>query len=88
MPVGLICNAVGGSPTEAWIDRRTLEYNFPSILYNWRENDFIMDWVRSRASENIKKSTDKLQRHPYEPAYLFEAGILPLNHYAIKGVIW
>ena len=88
MPVGLICNAVGGSPTEAWIDRRTLEYNFPSILYNWRENDFIMDWVRSRASENIKKSTDKLQRHPYEPAYLFEAGILPLNHYVIKGVIW
>ena len=88
MPIGLICNAVGGSPTEAWIDRHTLEYEFPRILNNWRENDFIMDWVRQRAGENIAKATDKLQRHPYEPAYLFEAGILPLAKYPIKGVIW
>ena len=88
MPIGLICNAVGGSPTESWIDRRTLEYEFPRILNNWRENDFIMDWVRQRAGENIAKATDKLQRHPYEPAYLFEAGILPLAKYPIKGVIW
>ena len=88
MTIGLICNAVGGSPTEAWIDRRTLEYEFPRILNNWRENDFIMDWVRQRAGENIAKATDKLQRHPYEPAYLFEAGILPLAKYPIKGVIW
>ena len=88
MPIGLICNAVGGSPTEAWIDRCTLEYDFPRILNNWRENDFIMDWVRQRAGENIAKATDKLQRHPYEPAYLFEAGILPLAKYPIKGVIW
>ena len=88
MPIGLICNAVGGSSTESWIDRRTLEYDFPRILNNWRENDFIMDWVRQRAGENIAKATDKLQRHPYEPAYLFEAGILPLAKYPIKGVIW
>ena len=88
MPIGLICNAIGGAPTEAWIDRNTLEYNFPAILYNWRDNDFIMDWVRSRASQNIKKSDDKLQRHPYEPAYLFEAGILPLEKFSIRGVIW
>ncbi len=88
MPIGLICNAVGGSPTESWIDRHTLEYEFPRILNNWRENDFIMDWVRQRAGENIKKATDKLQRHPYEPAYLFEAGILPLAQFPIKGVIW
>ncbi|WP_314269037.1 GDSL-type esterase/lipase family protein [Capnocytophaga sputigena] len=88
MPIGLICNAVGGSPTESWVDRGTLEYEFPRILNNWRENDFIMDWVRQRAGENIAKATDKLQRHPYEPAYLFEAGILPLAKYPIKGVIW
>lgn len=88
MPIGLICNAVGGSPTESWVDRGTLEYEFPRILNNWRENDFIMGWVRQRAGENIAKATDKLQRHPYEPAYLFEAGILPLAQYPIKGVIW
>ena len=32
VPVGLILNAVGGSPTEAWIDRKTLEFEFPDIL--------------------------------------------------------
>ena len=26
--------------------------------------------------------------HPYEPCYNFEAGILPLDHYPITGVIW
>lgn len=88
VPVGLICNAVGGSPAEAWVDRRTLEYEFPAILRNWRGNDFIQDWVRGRASLNIKKSKYKFQRHPYEPCYLYESGILPLQQYPIKGVIW
>lgn len=64
VPVGLICNAIGGSPTEAWIDRSSLEYHFPAILRNWTKNDFIQDWVRGRAALNVKKSTDKLQRHP------------------------
>lgn len=88
VPVGLICNAIGGSPTEAWIDRRTLEYEFPAILRDWTKNDFIQDWVRGRAALNVKKSTDKFQRHPYEPCYLYESGILPLQQYPIKGVIW
>lgn len=88
VPIGLICNAVGGSPTGAWVDRRTLEYEFPAILRDWRVNDFIQDWVRGRASQNIKKSTYKFQRHPYEPCYLYESGILPLQQYPIRGVIW
>ena len=88
VPVGLICNAIGGSPTEAWVDRRTLEYEFPAILRNWTKNDFIQDWVRGRAALNVKKSTKQFQRHPYEPCYLYESGILPLQQYSIKGVIW
>lgn len=88
VPVGLILNAVGGSPTEAWIDRKTLEFEFPDILYDWTKNDFIQDWVRERAALNIKKATNDLQRHPYEPCYLFEAGIQPLRQYPIKGIIW
>lgn len=88
VPVGLICNAVGGSPTEAWVDRRTLEYEFPAILKDWLHNDFIQDWVRGRAALNIKQSKDKYQRHPYEPCYLFESGIRPLDQYPVKGVIW
>lgn len=88
VPVGLICNAIGGSPTEAWVDRSTLEYQFPAILRNWTKNDFIQDWVRGRAALNVKKSTDKLQRHPYEPCYLYESGIRPLEQFPIKGIIW
>lgn len=88
VPVGLICNAIGGSPTEAWIDRSTLEYKFPAILKDWTKNDFIQDWVRGRAALNVKKSGDKHQRHPYEPCYLYESGIRPLEQFPLKGVIW
>ncbi|MCQ2302866.1 MAG: GDSL-type esterase/lipase family protein [Bacteroidales bacterium] len=88
VPIGLILNAVGGSPTESWIDRKTLEFEFPDMLYNWKDSDFIQQWVRDRAKKNIAKSATKLQRHPYEPCYLFESGILPLQGCAIKGVIW
>lgn len=88
VPVGLICNAIGGSPTEAWIDRSTLEYQFPAILRDWTQNDFIQDWVRGRAALNIKRAASKLQRHPYEPCYLYEAGIRPLEQFPVRGVIW
>lgn len=86
--VGLICNAVGGSNTESWIDRRTLEYDYPAILHNWTQNDHLQPWVRERGAQNIKKSQNPLQRHPYEPCYLFENGMLPLQDYGVRGVIW
>ena len=89
VPVGLICNAIGGSPTEAWISRNALEYGFPEILRDWTNNDFIQDWVRGRAALNVGLAENKSkQRHPYEPCYLYESGILPLDSYPIKGVIW
>lgn len=88
VPVGLILNSVGGSTAEAWIDRKTLEFEFPAILNNWKNNDFIQAWVRERAKQNTINSTDKLQRHQFEPSYLFDAGIRPLENYSIKGVIW
>jgi sialate O-acetylesterase len=90
VPIGLICNAVGGAPAESFIDRRTLEYHpyLVDILYNWRANDFIQPWVRQRASQNIANSKNRLQRHPYEPCYLFETGIAPIAGYPIRGAIW
>ena len=90
VPVGLICNAVGGAPAEAFIDRKTLEFHpiLVDILYNWRENDMIQYWCRGRAKQNIAKSNNNLQRHPYEPCYLYETGIMPIAHYPIKGAIW
>ena len=90
VPVGLICNAVGGAPAEAYIDRKTLEFHpvLVDILYNWKENDMIQDWCRGRAKKNIAKSTNNMQRHPYEPCFLYENGIMPIAGYPIKGAIW
>ena len=95
IPIGIICNAVGGSTTESWIDRSTLEWEFPNILRDWRNGDFGQAWARGRMSQNIAHALDKespaynpLQRHPYDPAYLFEAAIAPLGHLPIRGVIW
>lgn len=89
MPVGLISNAIGGSTTEAWVDRSTLETEFPDILNDWQHNDFIQDWCRGRAAKNVAKSANiASQRHPYLPCYLYESGIAPLDAFPIKGAIW
>ena len=90
VPVGLICNAVGGAPAEAYIDRKTLEFHpvLVDILYNWKENDMIQDWCRGRAKKNIAKSSNNMQRHPYEPSFLYENGIMPIAGYPIRGAIW
>lgn len=88
VPIGLINNAIGGAGAEAYVDRKTLEDEFPAILRNWTGNDFIQDWARGRAAKNVAKSSNKFQRHPYEPCYLYESGIAPLQNYPIKGVIW
>lgn len=102
VPVGIICNAVGGTTTESWIDRHTLEWNLPNILTDWYFGDYGMPWARERALRNVAQTVNvekdgkmqpdlsraRRQRHPYEPCYMFEAGILPLDHYSIKGVAW
>ena len=95
VPIGIICNAVGGSTTESWVDRSTLEWELPNILSDWRNGDYGQPWARGRMTQNIARALDKesasyntLQRHPYDPAYLFEAAIAPLEHYPIKGVLW
>lgn len=86
VPVGIICNAVGGSGIESWIDPETLEHNVPDIFIDWRNNDYLQPWVRGRITQNCGKEGS--HRHPYEPSYLFSAGIRPLGAFPIAGVIW
>lgn len=90
VPVGLIEVAVGGSTAESWIDRYTMEHHpvLVNELYNWRQSDFFMSWVRERAATNLKNATNPKQRHPYEPCYNYEAGIKPLVNFPVAGVIW
>lgn len=90
IPVGLIEVAVGGSTTESWIDRYTMEHHpvLVNELSNWRKSDFFQPWVRERADTNLNKATNPKQRHPYEPCYNYEAGIKPLIDFPIAGVTW
>ena len=90
VPIGLICNAVGGAPIESYTDRNTIEFHpeLVDILTDWTHNDRIQDWVRSRGSHNMKLSKNPMQRHPYEPCYLYEAGIAPLVGFPLRGFIW
>lgn len=90
IPIGIIQVSVGGSNAESWIDRKTLEDDpqLVDMLVNWRDSDLIMAWCRERAAQNLANAHNPLQRHPYEPAYNFEAGITPLLQLPIRGVIW
>lgn len=44
--------------------------------------------MRERAARNLENATFAKQRHPYQPAYNYDAGIAPLTSFPIKGVIW
>lgn len=87
VPVGIICNAIGGSNTESWIDVETLERDLPEVMLNWRRNDYVQPWAQKRAGENTGTENPN-RRHPYEPSYLFSTGIRPLGAYPVAGVIW
>ncbi|MCK4749666.1 MAG: hypothetical protein KAT15_21575, partial [Bacteroidales bacterium] len=90
VPVGLIHNAVGGSNTESWIDRKTLEFHpdFTDMLEDWLHNEQVQDWCRMRAADNLQNSENPRQLHPFAPSYLFSTGIKPLEKYPFRGVIW
>jgi sialate O-acetylesterase len=90
VPIGLIEVAVGGSPTESWIDRYTLEHDnkLVDMLNNWRASDYEMAFCRDRAAINLKNAVNPKQRHSYEPCYNYEAAIDPLTRFQVKGVVW
>ncbi|MCF0183769.1 MAG: sialate O-acetylesterase [Bacteroidaceae bacterium] len=88
--VGLIANAIGGSGIEAWVDRESVEWEFPELLISSRpaKCDFLQDWVRRCISMNTDGSADALQRHPFDPCYLYESSILPIEGLTLRGVMW
>lgn len=90
IPIGLVQLAVGGSNTESWISRSDLEKDnlLASYIHTWRRSDFIQDFCRTRAAENLKNSSIKNQRHPYDPSYNFEAGVRKWLDHQFKAVLW
>ena len=100
VPVGLICPAIGGTPTEAWIPREAMEAD-PKlkglVIGNWLENPILGEFCRDRAVFNLQQATDdgrvipgdKLgPNHSFKPGFMWEAGIQPLVPYAIHGAVW
>ena len=51
VPVGIICNGIGGSPTESWVSKEKLlaDPETAAILENWFENPKVHGFARSRA---------------------------------------
>ncbi|MDE6826885.1 MAG: cyclically-permuted mutarotase family protein [Paramuribaculum sp.] len=86
VPVGIIANAVGGSPTESWIDTETMWDDMPGAMRNWRTNDYLQKWVQKRSIEDAGDAPS--DRHPYEPTYLYSAGMRDLGKLSVAGVIW
>lgn len=88
VPIGLICNAIGGSPAEAWVDRASLEEGFPEALEDWFDNKIFNQWCKEMGMINLGYPETGATRHPYEPTYLFDAAIGSMEQFQIKGVVW
>lgn len=91
VPVGLVETSLGGATAEGFVARHILE-NDPwlvDLLYDWRNNEMMMGWARQVIQANLKDVKNPLQRHYFEPAYLYESRTAPLAAgYDIQGVIW
>ena len=88
VPVGLICNAIGGSPTEAWVDAETLAAEYPEILEDWFNNKLLNQWCIEMGKINLGYPESGAAKHPFAPAYLFDSAIASMEQYPVKGVVW
>ncbi|HMQ42912.1 MAG TPA: sialate O-acetylesterase [Mariniflexile sp.] len=92
VPVGMVCNAIGGSPIQSWISRESMELQHEAIdlLNDTHLNPMVDTWVAERIVLNMEAAKDsKIKaRHPYQPTFLFDAGMLSITDYKIKGVLW
>ncbi len=97
VPIGIINVSVGGALTENFISSELLgDIHKRLNLKDYNQEkwiDFIPPWCAERAKENLKgwlqhNSQEPLPHHPYEPGFIYEAGIEPLTTLPIKGVVW
>ncbi len=94
VPIGIICNAKGGSSMEAWIPRRVInkKRTYASLRGDkWLDSEDFDTWSRGRAKENLRTilaGGEKNLRHPFAPGYQYEVAIAPLARLSIRGVIW
>ncbi len=100
VPVGLINTSYGGTPAEAWTNRRVLESD--PMLRGYLERHELAVKNYPQALERYKAAEEKAKaegkqpprppanpaQSPQRPCGLYSAMIAPLIPYAIKGAIW
>ncbi len=97
VPVGLIHNAIGGTPMESWIPESTLLADSELqrlVTFPWYSENHpdYPKWCGLRGRQNLAKyftSPDgPVPHHPFEPGFLFDAGVAPLSKFPISGILW
>lgn len=96
VPIGLINNSIGGVPLETYLPLSGITND--SILYplsapGWLQNPLYPAWTAERVMQNLvawkeESPLSPMPMHPYQPGFLFDAAIAPLQKLAVKGVIW
>ena len=88
VPIGLIHNAIGGTPMESWIPEATLldDPQLESLVTTpWHVQDHppYPNWCGERGRENLGKyfaaADGPAPNHPFQPGFLFEAGVQPFS---------
>ncbi len=96
IPIGIICNAIGGVGMESWLPETLIKTdNFFAPLRGdkWlkAKPEQFSSWMRGRAQSNLKNAIDSNEKeliHPFKPGYLFETSLRPIIKFPITGVIW
>jgi len=91
IPIGIIHNAVPGSPIESWLSKTEIEQDSTIagfVKQRWKAKAEEKDAMISVAKHQISLSEDPNQKHPWMPNYNYDNGILPIKNAPIKGVIW
>lgn len=88
-PVGIVENAVGGSGTEAWLSPETLRFRpeyADLITTAWLDEEKVSAWARQRARQQL--GTLQNMPHPFQPGFLYEAGLAWWRDFPLTGVLW
>lgn len=94
VPIGIICNAIGGSEMEAWIPANVINRDAAFRAYRgegWLEAPNIDTWNKERYKENLElvvAGGEKAPGHAFRPGFSYQHAVAPLSRLAIKGVIW
>lgn len=91
LPIGIIHNAVPGSPIESWLPKEIIEHDatiLNIVAERWRDKEDEKDGMITVANNQISLADNPNQKHPWMPSYNYINGIVPIKNYRFKGVIW